>query len=272
VEGLTADKCTFALVDFGLSVPIESWQQGGWRQQGAAGDCRYWPASAWAFFVEGASALSTSEELRKEYELALDFHSIGLSALQLFASTALAPRAGGVQQGASALELVAFELRGAWDSYWDFVMQRWREVVTGLNEGRISSVKNEMSRRNVCDAVAKHLKELHRCIDQLKTTLQNDCGEARCEQTQLLLDILLQLTGACSPFTSWDQLQASFGRDAVPVATAPAISTSLREGICADSSGDDYWASDQWDPDERVYVGAEQGNTLHKMASLPEDK
>merc|ERR1719490_303336 len=74
----------FGLVDFGLAVNAEVWQQGGWRARGAAGDCRYWPPSAWVMFVLGPEDLDRHAAWRQEYESHLDLHAVGLSALEMF--------------------------------------------------------------------------------------------------------------------------------------------------------------------------------------------
>ncbi|CAK0898091.1 unnamed protein product, partial [Prorocentrum cordatum] len=41
---------------------------GGWQHHGAAGDCRYWPPSAWQHFLRGVSTVASDEELCGEYE------------------------------------------------------------------------------------------------------------------------------------------------------------------------------------------------------------
>jgi hypothetical protein len=54
---------------------------------------------------------------------------------------------------------------------------------------------------------------------------------------------------------------------------ADGEATHAAEGGSEDSdarSDDEYWASDQWDPDERVYVGAQTGQKFHTVAALPQ--
>merc|ERR1711971_1002233 len=76
-----------SLLDFGLAVNAQSWPQGGWLSENVAGDGRYWPASSWLVFAEGKRALLSQPQLREEYEARLDFHSVGVSCLQVFLET-----------------------------------------------------------------------------------------------------------------------------------------------------------------------------------------
>jgi hypothetical protein len=307
VENLASDERSFALVDFGLAVPVEQWVKGGWRQHGAAGDCRYWPPSAWQHFLRGVSAVASDEELCGEYEAMLDFHSIGMTALQLFA-VASVPLSSAEPSGASRAREAALELQRSWDLYWQSATGLWQEVLAGLNEGRAAHVKMELSdghyREVAHKVVARHLEDLRQCLRELKSAFNHaDLKTYSSNDVATLVDILLRLIGGFDATLSWDAVRSAIGegpeavqaRDgagAVPgLAEEPAFqmecsklparqhemadgkATHVAEGDCEDSdasSHDEYWASDQWDPDERVYVGAQAGQKFHTVAALPE--
>jgi len=308
VENLSSDERSFALVDFGLAVPVEQWVKGGWQHHGAAGDCRYWPPSAWQHFLRGVSTVASDEELCGEYEAMLDFHSIGMTALQLFV-VASTPTSSTKPSEASGARAAVLELQRSWDLYWQHATGLWKKVLDGLNEGRAASVKAELSGDHCQEAapkvIGRLLEDLRRCLRELKFAFISSADPKTCGSCAVatLVDVLLRLIGGFDAALSWDGVRAAVrgGPEAVRArGVGGAVSGRVEEplfqteeskqtakqhevadskaaraagGDCEDSdasSDDAYWASDQWDPDERVYVGAETGEKFHTVAALPQ--
>eukprot|EP00929_Paragymnodinium_shiwhaense_P033648 TRINITY_DN18441_c0_g1_i2.p1 TRINITY_DN18441_c0_g1~~TRINITY_DN18441_c0_g1_i2.p1 ORF type:complete len:861 (-),score=155.48 TRINITY_DN18441_c0_g1_i2:243-2825(-) len=121
---VSESRASFSLVDFGLAVDIPHWQKGGWRQKTIAGDCRYWPPSSWLLFEKGAHELCSRSRLLTEYEHHLDFHSIGLSAMQLF--LALAQNA--IEGGHPLLKKLR-QLKAVWCHFWSDATHYWQGVM-----------------------------------------------------------------------------------------------------------------------------------------------
>eukprot|EP00441_Pelagodinium_beii_P038964 CAMPEP_0197648118 /NCGR_PEP_ID=MMETSP1338-20131121/27560_1 /TAXON_ID=43686 ORGANISM="Pelagodinium beii, Strain RCC1491" /NCGR_SAMPLE_ID=MMETSP1338 /ASSEMBLY_ACC=CAM_ASM_000754 /LENGTH=492 /DNA_ID=CAMNT_0043222059 /DNA_START=33 /DNA_END=1511 /DNA_ORIENTATION=+ len=271
----------FSLVDFGLAVDATAWRSGGWRLQGAAGDCRYWPTSAWRLFSMGPEAL-LEEELQQEYTMQLDMHSVGLTALQLL-----------VQSSPSS------ELLEAWLTYWCPAMQLWQQVLDAFNTGRQADLKLKLAKESIHADVASRLRLL-RC--KLQDALPRQSAEAK----KVLQALLLMISeGRPRPGKSpcWEEVLQVLGKSSLPGASNSCkdeISAALlsqpvsifepgtwraadeEEEQMANlgyakkpdlpqmgTDEDSYWFGSQWDPDERVYVGAATSRALHFQAILP---
>lgn len=127
-----ADRPVFGLVDFGLAVELSKWQgpmgSCSWHLVDIGGDCRYWPMSAWLQFECGWQELSKYPPLATEYQAQLDFHALGVTALQVLA--AMSPRADsdGLPQELRALQK-------AWDQYWEDATRFWQRLLDVFRRG-----------------------------------------------------------------------------------------------------------------------------------------
>lgn len=301
-------KVRFGLVDFGLAVEAAPWRRGGWRLRGAAGDCRYWPTSAWLLFARGEEALSTSRHLRMEYETQLDLHSIGLTALQMLVELS---REGGQ---ATPLEQAMSALRQVWRTFWTDVSQRWSDILEAYNrDGHADSVKRQLSQTAAHAALAHRFELLRNGLFKVLTALQSpaqedaDCGLGALQIVEALLLMVssgrpdsasAMATGASDPSAAappasvcWRRIQEvlagpgkaaefvevstcdeTLPRDEEPGSPVSAEAASPKSGArMSRSSSAGFWEADAWDPDQRVYVGAGIGQTNHLEAVAPED-
>eukprot|EP00913_Durusdinium_trenchii_P023145 g21726.t1 len=109
-----ANRVSFWLIDFGLAVEAQSWPE-KWPQADVAGDCRYWaPASFVMSFCGPEDGGSGNLHI-----VHLDIVGLGLTALELLCSTALASRKTWGPDG----------LRGSWERLLE-TWERYREDVT----------------------------------------------------------------------------------------------------------------------------------------------
>jgi hypothetical protein len=83
------DNARFFLIDFGLAVRARTWSA-AWQTSSIAGDCRYWPESAWRMSFHGPDAVCEKPGLQLQYERKLDSYSLGLMALEILCTPALA--------------------------------------------------------------------------------------------------------------------------------------------------------------------------------------
>jgi len=125
----------FGLVDFGLAVDLTAWQgpmgPHSWHLVDIGGDCRYWPMSAWLQFECGWQELSKYPPLSMEYQTHLDFHALGITALQIVA--ALSPPAA--EDDTSSLTPQFRALQIAWDKYWSDVTRFWQRLLDVFRTG-----------------------------------------------------------------------------------------------------------------------------------------
>jgi len=122
----------FGLVDFGLAVDLANWQgpvgSQSWHLVDIGGDCRYWPMSAWLQFECGWQELSKYPPLSVEYQQQLDFHALGITALQVIA--AMAPQ---VDDESLAPQFKALQV--AWDRYWEDSTRFWQRLLEVFRHG-----------------------------------------------------------------------------------------------------------------------------------------
>eukprot|EP00435_Cladocopium_sp_Y103_P034049 s1660_g8.t1 len=132
-----SNRVSFWLIDFGLAVESQSWPQ-KWHNTDVAGDCRYWAPSSFVMSFCGPEEGSTvqragwmrlpriqmhstaaSPDFCSQYKTKLDIVGLGLTALELLCSTALASKETWGPDG----------LRGSWERLLD-TWERYREDVT----------------------------------------------------------------------------------------------------------------------------------------------
>eukprot|EP00434_Breviolum_minutum_P024917 symbB.v1.2.022007.t1/scaffold1935.1/size95652/2 len=113
-----SNRVSFWLIDFGLAVEAQSWPQ-KWPKTDVAGDCRYWATSSFVMSFCGPEETAASPDFCAQYKTKLDIVGLGLTALELLCSTALASRKTWGPDG----------LRGSWERLLD-TWERYREDVT----------------------------------------------------------------------------------------------------------------------------------------------
>eukprot|EP00929_Paragymnodinium_shiwhaense_P118588 TRINITY_DN90503_c0_g1_i1.p1 TRINITY_DN90503_c0_g1~~TRINITY_DN90503_c0_g1_i1.p1 ORF type:complete len:596 (+),score=144.92 TRINITY_DN90503_c0_g1_i1:103-1890(+) len=176
----------FAVVDFGLSVSASGWRK-DWEFCEVSGDGRYWPTSSWFLFSTcSPEKLKREVDLYIEYQRRLDFHSVGIAALQLFCE------ACPMQEVAvsNSRVIVYFKaLQKAWKSYWQEVTRLWGDIFEVLRQnGSLRRLKETYMRMDVARSVQRKIKALRKAL--------SDVAEA-CEQTDATEDVHF-LTGAKS--------------------------------------------------------------------------
>jgi len=135
----------FSIIDFGLAIDIHKWQT-VLTSVPVAGDCRYWPASAWYIFLHGGPKLMETQSLFMEYKTQLDLHAFGITALQVFID--MLPKQS-MRAADAAIPEHIWDLKAAWDQYWQDAYQLWEplykafERKTDLNTLRQSYIAKE---------------------------------------------------------------------------------------------------------------------------------
>lgn len=224
----------FVLIDFGLAEDAAAWQGGGWQRQGAAGDSRYWPPSAWAMFQLGAQGLVERPWLLAEYKSRLDLHSMGLSALQALVSLLVLPEVAAtatVTLSASAHGLT--RLSEAWSAYWEHASRHFEQLHTVFQAGGcLDAARAALSRVAVRDAVAEHCCVLRMRAAEARQALVAIGGELA--EANGLLDALLLLIGTGGRPSneereepSWHQISSLVSGDAWIVGEAGASPADL---------------------------------------------
>jgi len=179
VEEAPGQPPRFGLVDFGLAVDAGKWRAGGWRECGAAGDCRCWPVSAWLYFAEGIEeVLDEHPLLRAEYEERLDLHSAALTAIEAFAklspslpadldaSSCSMLTTGG---GAAPMLRALGRLTAAWEEYWRHASRFWSVVFGAFaNGGDIMELKSACIEVGVHSTVQSALLGLRTALQEAK--------------------------------------------------------------------------------------------------------
>lgn len=165
------------LVDFGLAVDAGRWRQGGWRERGAAGDCRYWPPSAWLYFADGEEeVLDERPRLRAEYEERLDLHSVALTALEVFVKISPSPSSGsrGESDRGSGNTLREFcDLIAAWEEYWQEASRHWSAVFGAYSEGGdVSALKSSLLELGVHTIIQQKLVKLRHASQEAALALR----------------------------------------------------------------------------------------------------
>jgi len=214
---------SFGLVDFGFAVDASNWEESGWQDGLVVGDCRFWPVSAWLMFEQGVTEVARRQCLSEEYKHRLDFHSVGLTALQALMQLS-APLAGHTDRvdPEHEEEFVAWRLLwDAWQRYWEdatYFSERVYSVFA--NGGSFDELRQELSRFGVHRTVGMRLKALHTAIRVARDACKSAAGRApalktatvRIDNAPVIMDALLALIscgGSTDPLgaTSWRSLR-----------------------------------------------------------------
>lgn len=193
-----------------------------------AGDCRYWPMGAWLQFVGGYPELLKYPALTFEYVCLLDFHGLGVTALQALGTLSPIPAqpdvssggqpaaasqpspdsaatdtvetaasTGSVQPSGAPLEDgLSEEVRSLllmWHRYWAEAMRTWEYLFTCFRTQQdMTPVKQQISQAGVHNNVGYQMGWLRGALQAcLVAQRQSDPSAAR-----PLFAALLELIGA----------------------------------------------------------------------------
>ncbi|CAE7038422.1 unnamed protein product [Symbiodinium natans] len=192
------DKASFWLCDLGLAVDSQSWtgEENLWRVTDIGGDCRYWPASCWMVHCFGADYLEQRPNFCRQYKSRLDIHALGITAIEVLCTKALALRTA----GASAGEIPSCwsSLLDAWKQYHETVSDWWQAIYTVFSAGgdfrpvhawlvEIAAPDKVVS---LVGNMRQALKDCADCSDEAVAQLLHAVAAATDEDSQLeLLDI-----------------------------------------------------------------------------------
>jgi len=193
VDGDTSNP-VFGLVDFGLAVDLGKWQgpvsSQSWHLVDIGGDCRYWPMSAWLQFECGWQELSKYPPLSIEYQQQLDFHALGITALQVLA--AMAPQ---VDDDNLAPQFKALQV--AWERYWEDSTRFWQRLLEVFRHGGDqNALKVSCITEGVHNIVGADLAALRSALREAFDACSSSGPQAGLRQFRPLFAALLELISA----------------------------------------------------------------------------
>jgi len=133
------EDASFWLCDLGLAVDSQSWTSAedcAWRVTDIGGDCRYWPASCWMVHCYGAEYLEERPAFCRQYKHRLDIHALGITAMEVICSAALAVRAAGAacKEGEDPGGCWSW-LLDTWQRYHETVSAWWQAIYSVFTSG-----------------------------------------------------------------------------------------------------------------------------------------
>merc|ERR1740117_1333397 len=186
----------FWLIDLGLAVDSRSWvstdssQGGTWRVTDIGGDCRYWPASSWMVHLYGADFLAEREDFCRQYQWRLDSFGLGITAVELICSTALAARLS----GAAPVECETFaevcwaRLLDSWQRYYDKAGNWWAEIYKVFSGGGdFRPVHAWLVEERVADQVVALMEDLR---DGLRSCMACSADESSARILSILAELI----------------------------------------------------------------------------------
>lgn len=246
----------FGLIDFGLATDAATWRGdvnsgspsngsclSRLQRCGVVGHGCYWPTSAWLAFSHGAEELSRRPDLLFEFGSCLDFHALGLVALQL-----LVERLAGVasQNDADCSDLLLSKLSAleqAWQRYWHDVSSCWRRVVeASRRNGDIAVLQASFVRLSVHKIVRRDLRALHAALSEASAACSTAPAHLGLAAAPGLMDTILMLISGAerasgySPCDSWKRVKLCVGvSDVLPLPRTSELSrpASSEKTLCA---------------------------------------
>lgn len=186
-------RASFWLIDFGLAVDSATWPA-AWPSADVAGDCRYWPPSSFLMSLYGPDETAAHRDYCNQYKTRLDITGLGLAALEILCSTALA---SSYTWGADGLRGSWRRLFQAWERYREDVT-RWHTMIFHVfsTGGDVNPLYQKLGQERVVDKVAGHMAKmrslLHACTmrteDAQVRGLLNVLAEMIDEQSSLGLE------------------------------------------------------------------------------------
>lgn len=157
----SARRASFWLIDFGLAVDRPTWPD-SWPHADVAGDCRYWPPSSFVMSFYGPEDIITNQGLTEQYKTRLDVAGLGLTALELLCSTALA---GLHAWGPAGPNACLRELLTAWETYWTEVT-RWHSMIFRVfaDGGDIGALYQQLGQEHVVSRVHDHIVRIRNLL------------------------------------------------------------------------------------------------------------
>lgn len=196
-------EASFMLCDLGLAVDSQGWVirrgedvlGGAWRFTDIGGDCRYWPPSAWMLHCFGATYLEERPDYFSQYKCRLDIHGLGITAIEVLCSTALASYLAGASGGPNNSPWV--QLLQAWKNYWDTVTHWWHLILKVFSEsGDFAPVQAWFIENDAPEQTVHLLSGLHEALCA--------CIAHAGPATGRTLRVLVELTHASSTMTLQD--------------------------------------------------------------------
>jgi len=229
-------KPRFNLVDFGLAVSAERWLsdlaaigagEATIRQDrqncNAVGHGCYWPPSAWFVFAQGVQALCTNRDLRMEYQYRLDFHSLGLAALQLLiqklpvvpdvkeTGNPCCKQLQPMFESAGFLVLQLRTLQNAWQRYWEEVSPLWRRLLQACNSNdNLEALRVAFQQLGVYKMVRRNLRTLRDAIRSVAEACERAPRNLGLKSVPSVMRTLLLLISSGEtplPAPCWSQVQ-----------------------------------------------------------------
>lgn len=222
----------FWLIDLGLAVDSRSWvasndsQGGTWRVTDIGGDCRYWPASSWMVHLYGADFLAEREDFCRQYQWRLDSFGLGITAVELICSTALAARLAGAPpvDCNTVSEVCWARLLDAWQRYYDKAGNWWVEIYKVFSRGGdFRPVHAWLCEEQVADQVVSLMEDLR---EGLRACMECATDEASAR----VLRIVAELIDEASEF-ELVQLCSMFPKQEEVVPQIPASSSSAQAPV-----------------------------------------
>jgi len=158
----TGGSCSipqFSIIDFGLAVDMQTWQQDP-TQFPVAGDCRYWPVSAWYIFAYGNPELIKMQMLFMEYRTQMDMHAFGITALQVFIG--MLPRQ--TSQAVAAIPVEIWALKVAWDQYWQDASRLHEPVFKAPDLHTLMQLRHSYIANEAHNIIDRDLGQLRRSL------------------------------------------------------------------------------------------------------------
>lgn len=160
----SVSSARFWLIDFGLAVDSKTWSS-KWATSPISGDCRYWPVSSWLMWLRGPEAVRGSRRWLRQYESRLDSYALGVMALDLLCTPALAaldPSKTGPED----------ELRGSWrrllTAYSKYMrdVSRWHHEIFRVFSagGAIGPLHRKLSQERVVEVVHDRVSTICSCL------------------------------------------------------------------------------------------------------------
>lgn len=203
-----ADRATFWLIDFGLAVDSQSWTAAKWRTEHIGGDSRYWPPSSWIMHLLGPEGFEGGREHhREQYRHRLDVHGLGIAALELLCSVALAAEPvppstpatpNGMPRLISAAAIAADGEEGswarllfAWESYWENVWRWWSMVYSIFSKGgNIAPVQAALMQEGIIERLGELLEALRETLRQCALRMKGNGDFSTARLLRVIADMI----------------------------------------------------------------------------------
>lgn len=166
-------RASYHLIDFGLAVDSQSWvtMHGHWKSEDIGGDSRYWPPSSWIMHLLGPEGFAGRTSLCEQYQTRLDIHGLGITALELICSAALAASSTDNLECAEAWDAIL----QSWVQYRDDVWSWWSAVYSVFFEGGdILPVQQQLVEDQVIEKLIVLLQNIRRNMRVCAAQLEDD--------------------------------------------------------------------------------------------------